>query len=319
MSRGLKLFVSLDAGITRGTDGGLAWAPAELEQASAGGRPAGLRARDVTWIFGSQRTGSTWLSAMMAEPRGHAVWREPLVGMLFGNFYARTAEGHAEKKARHYIFANDRRPDWLASIERFVLSEASSRFPEAETLVVQEPNGSEGAPLLMEAMPESAMVLLVRDPRDAVSSSLAAHRKSGWLYEWSDEARCNRWGRAPDENPDGFVRGRAQFYAKSVGRAREAYAAHRGRKALVRYEDLRTDTLATLQRMYSSLDREVDHVGLAGAVDRNSWERIPEERKGESRFYRKATPGGWREDLTPGQIEIVENVTAPLLEEFYAV
>ncbi|MGH3087179.1 MAG: hypothetical protein ACRDSJ_07665 [Rubrobacteraceae bacterium] len=41
------------------------------------------------------------------------------------------------------------------------------------------------------------------------------------------------------------------------------------------------------------------------------------ERKGEGKFYRKASPGGWREDLTKEQITIVEETTGSLLEEFY--
>jgi hypothetical protein len=52
-------------------------------------------------------------------------------------------------------------------------------------------------------------------------------------------------------------------------------------------------------------------------VDKHAWENIPEEEKGQGKFYRKATPGGWREDLTPGQVEIVEQVSAPLLKAFY--
>ncbi len=34
-------------------------------------------------------------------------------------------------------------------------------------------------------------------------------------------------------------------------------------------------------------------------------------------FYSKATPGGWREDLTPEQARIVERITASLFEELY--
>jgi hypothetical protein len=56
---------------------------------------------------------------------------------------------------------------------------------------------------------------------------------------------------------------------------------------------------------------------LARSIEKHSWENIPQEEKGEGKFYRKATPGGWREDLTPEQVEIVERITAPVLEEFY--
>ena len=87
---------------------------------------------------------------------------------------------------------------------------------------------------------------------------------------------------------------------------------------LVRYEDLRSDTLGTMRRIYSSLGIPVDERELSRAVKKHSWENVPEEEKGEGKFYRKATPGGWREDLTPEQIEIVERITAPLLKEFYS-
>ena len=43
----------------------------------------------------------------------------------------------------------------------------------------------------------------------------------------------------------------------------------------------------------------------------------PRGKKGPDKFYRKATPGGWREDLTPEQARTVERITAPLLEDFY--
>ena len=61
----------------------------------------------------------------------------------------------------------------------------------------------------------------------------------------------------------------------------------------------------------------MDDDELASAVEKHSWENIPEEEKGQGKFYRKATPQGWREDLTPHQVRTVERITAPLLQEFY--
>ncbi len=98
---------------------------------------------------------------------------------------------------------------------------------------------------------------------------------------------------------------------------KRSYEAHRGPNVLVRYEELRVDTLKTMKRIYSTLELPVDEEELARVVKKHSWENIPEEKKGEGKFYRKATPGSWREDLTPEQVEIIERITAPLLEEFY--
>jgi hypothetical protein len=120
------------------------------------------------------------------------------------------------------------------------------------------------------------------------------------------------------ENPTARVRQLARHYRKNVGSAAEAYDAHKGPKVLVRYEELREDALGTMKRIHTTLGMEVDERKLARVVKKHSWESIPEDQKGQGKFYRKATPGGWREDLTPEQVRIVEESTRPLLEQFYS-
>jgi hypothetical protein len=72
-----------------------------------------------------------------------------------------------------------------------------------------------------------------------------------------------------------------------------------------------------MRRLYSDLGIAVDPGELERAVERHAWEAIPEDVKGPGKFYRKASPGGWREDLTPKQARIVEEITAPVMGEFY--
>ncbi len=72
-----------------------------------------------------------------------------------------------------------------------------------------------------------------------------------------------------------------------------------------------------MERLCADLELEVKDAEIAQAVDKHSWENLPEEKKGEGKQHRKARPGGWREDLTPEQARIVEETTAPLLAEFY--
>ncbi len=120
-----------------------------------------------------------------------------------------------------------------------------------------------------------------------------------------------------ESRPDAFVAGQANRYLRDVGNAKQAYESHKGYKILVRYEELRADTLGTMRRIYSTLGIPVEEKALARVVEKHAWESVPEEEKGEGKFYRKAKPGGWREDLTPKQVEIIESITAPLLKEFY--
>jgi hypothetical protein len=286
-----------------------------------GGKDSGIKDENVVWIFGAARTGSTWLSRMMGELDGQTVWREPLVGALFGNLYYDRAKHLIGKTGKHYILGDGYRDSWLDSMRTFVLNEATGRFPASagpgKYLVIKEPNGSLGAPLLMQAMPGSRMILLVRDPRDAVASSMDAKRKGGWQYENRNKGARGRPGTLVDKDPDAFVRERAKAYLQRIMNTKQAYDNHKGPKVLVRYEDLRADTLGTMRRIYSALRIPVDEGNLAKAVQKHSWERIPEEEKGEGKVFRKATPGGWREDLTPEQVDVVERITAPILEEFY--
>jgi hypothetical protein len=114
------------------------------------------------------------------------------------------------------------------------------------------------------------------------------------------------------------VEERAGIYLRDVTKAKEAYDAHAGLKTLVRYEDLRADTLGTMARLCSDLGVEIDKAALARVVEGHAWEAVPEGERGEGKFHRKARPGSWREDLTPHQARAVEKTTAPLLDEFYS-
>jgi len=82
-------------------------------------------------------------------------------------------------------------------------------------------------------------------------------------------------------------------------------------KGMVRYEDLRRDPLKEVARICEALRIETDDDQLAQAVKKRSWENVPEEEKGEGKFRRKASPGSWREDLTPDQARLVEEISAP--------
>lgn len=291
-----------------------------LTSAAATGLNAGGGAdpAKMVWIFGSGRSGSTWLRNMMAEMDGHRVWEEPLVGRLFGEFYARVQRNNLDRA--DFIMGDPTRSGWMKSIRNFVLDGARNAHPfltPDDYLVVKEPNGSQGAPLLMEALPESRMVLLVRDPRDAVASNLDAARKGGWLHEWADKGAWKSEG-TPDSDPDAFVTSRAIIYAQQVGAAWQAYEAHAGLKILIRYEELVEETLSTMRRLYTELEIPFEAAELAAAVEKHSWANIPAREKGEGKFHRKGVAGGWREDLTPEQADIVERETASLLREFYA-
>src|SRR3712207_5902844 len=122
---------------------------------------------------------------MMGDVEGHAMWGEPWVGTLFGRFYYHSGVERSKHQSAQFILGSHRET-WLGSIRNFVLDAAAATFPglgKEDYLIIKEPNGSIGAPLMMEAFPESRMILLVRDPRDVVASSMDARSEGGWNYE----------------------------------------------------------------------------------------------------------------------------------------
>lgn len=268
---------------------------------------------NMVWIFGSGRSGSTWLGRMMGEATGYALWNEPQVGTLFGRFY--NEQGRHLRGRKHFALGGDRQT-WIPPMRRFILDLSSTKLPGVardprKYMVVKEPNGSIGAPLIVEALPESKMIFLLRDPRDAVASKLDGRRPGGW------NRRRNESGKQQvDENA--MVGNLARGYMRDIGSTSEAYEAHRGDKVTIRYEDLRDDTLGTMKRIYSTLNLPLNEEELAGIVAKHSWENIPEDEKGPGKLRRKAAPGGWEDDLTPGQVEAVEKATAPILEKYYS-
>jgi hypothetical protein len=268
-------------------------------------------------MFCVGRSGSTWLSDMMGELSGHKIWMEPGIGQLFGEFYAKTPAW--KRKSANFIMGAPTRKSWISSIRNFVLVGARAAFPllrPGHHLVIKDLGGGVGAPLLMEALPESRMILLVRDPRDIVASWRAAASEGGWKRR--NQRAASKREASTKKRPNGSVRKLARNYLDNLKLAKESYDAHRGPKTLVLYEDLRVDTLGVMKRLYSDLGIKVDETQLARAVQKHAWENIPEDMKGEGKFFRKASPGGWREDLTPEQAEMVERITAPVLAEFYA-
>ena len=281
--------------------------------ADGSGAQMPVRADQLIWMFGHSRTGSTWLSWMMAELENQERWHEPYVGMLFGSFiYQKLKDNHMVLDSPTFIMAEPYREVWLRSIRNFVLEGAAARFPELredQYLVIKEPNGSIGAPLLMDATPGSSMIFLIRDPRDVIASRLEAFGSSGWAHQRRDYSTAEKLNEHTEQL--------AKDYLRVVSKVQEAYQTHQGKKVLVRYEHLRHDTANVMQRIYDALEIEVDRAQIEAAVSKHSWEQIPESDKGKDKFFRKAQPGSWKEDLSTEQIGLIEDITGPLLSKYY--
>jgi hypothetical protein len=279
----------------------------------------------LIWIFGSSRSGSTWLLRMLSELEGVVPIDDPHLGHHLGVWrpiplaWAACEEPPElttllDLKAGEggYFFADRFRDSWWEPLRELIRSRFEAQAEEIEaggrpTFVVKEP-GSHAAPLLAELFPRSKLIFLLRDGRDVVDSWLDAYRDGSWAIP----------GGAFPVSPDGriaLVRWLSAVWAfrsRAVKRAFDTRAAED--RILVRYETLRERTSETLDRICKTCGLGLD--GLAEVELRHRFEHAPHAARGPGKEIRIATPGSWRENLTAAEQEAMHDELGDALEEF---
>ena len=78
---------------------------------------------------------------------------------------------------------------------------------------------------------------------------------------------------------------------------------------------MRADPEGGLTELTRWLGLELEAGQVARAVERHSFERIPDDQRGPSKIFRSAAPGAWRENLTQAEQDRLERVIGPKLRE----
>lgn len=113
---------------------------------------------------------------LLSGSLGARKWAEPRIGRMLAAFVDR--EGW--RPSGEHLLSESQRHVFIAGVRGFVTSAAAARFPQDPLIIVKEPAGSAGAPLISEAVPESRLIAVVRDLPDVVASSLDGKQPGGW-------------------------------------------------------------------------------------------------------------------------------------------
>lgn len=284
----------------------------------------------LAWIFGSSRSGSTWLLRMLSELErvipvddphiGHhlGVWRPiPLAWATAKDPPKLGTLADFKRKKRDYLFSDRYRDTWVPQLRDLI----SARF-EAQAaqdiaaaggidqpiVVVKEP-GSHAADTIMDVFPQSSLIFLLRDGRDVVDSWLDAYKDGSWA---TDE------GAYPldDTGRPALIRWQSSVWLHRTEVVQETYARiEPKRRVLIRYEEMRADPVAALERICSMLGIEVSREQLDEIAGTHSFSSVPKADKGAGREIRRAEPGGWTDHMTRQEIIEMHDILADKLDE----
>jgi hypothetical protein len=284
----------------------------------------------LAWIFGSSRSGSTWLLRMLSELErvipiddphiGHhlGVWRPiPLAWATAKDPPELGTLADFKRKKRDYLFSDSYRDTWMPQLRELI----STRFEaqaiqdiedaggiEDPIVVVKEP-GSHAADTIMDLFPDSALIFLLRDGRDVVDSWLDAYRDGSWATEE---------GAYPldDTGRPALIRWQSSVWLHRTEVVQETYArTDPGRRVLIRYEEMRDEPVAALQRICAMLGIGVTSEQLQEIAGTHAFSAVPTSDKGAGREIRRADPGGWANHMSREEIIEMHEILAAKLDE----
>ena len=166
-------------------------------------------------------------------------------------------------------------------------------------------------------------VYLMRDLRDVMLSNWARDKEMGFSQYFDH-------GKGMDGYVESFLKGKVTRFGSwqaHVDSYLDCPLAQNGNLLVVRYEDLRKNTEVGLVEMLEFLGIEADRDRIRRAVENNSLKNMREKEekaknsgaemvkgtllkrhrvdKEDARFVRTGSVGGWREKLSPAQIDMV--------------
>lgn len=262
------------------------------------------RGHNLVFIVGSPRSGTTWLQRLLAShPRVKTGQESHLFAYIgpqiemWRKQLETAKDGHRAVGLPAY-FQEDEFRSLLRHQLMHLLEPMVADLSQGDIFLEKTPSHALHAREIIELLPESRIIHVVRDARDVAASALAASRSWG-----------SRW--APSNG-----RRAARQWVRHVTAARSVGVTLPATQYLeIRYEDLHRSSTATLRRAFEFIgldmsDQEIDCIvdansagkvqsgGGTGIPLRGEFQNVSDTVKEPDGFVRKGRPGSWTEDLS---------------------
>lgn len=260
---------------------------------------------NLVFIVGCPRSGTTWLQRLMAcHPKINTSQESNLLYSYIGpqlRVWRRELDSVASGRGGIGLACYFSEEEFLVILREYMiklLQPMVGQLQAGEFFLEKTPLHALYLPEIIELLPESHIIHILRDPRDVVASLLAASKS--WGKNWAPK--------------DAVAAGR--MWAKLIRVVRKTQRSiPSGQFLEVCYEDLVANPLNVLDKIRSYLGIEWSKAEMLEAIAANSADIAKSGNgtkisiKGEfaltsgdfvkepDGFIRKARPGTWQEDL----------------------
>jgi len=272
--------------------------------------------KNIVWIFASPRSGTTWMASQLLS-HNTKIFGEPLIGShladsreLGSTFIRRFEEQHERE---HYFFCDQYKYAWQPFVRKLILSRVHAQFQTLDTpIIIKEPNGSMAADMISQCLPNSKILVLVRDGRDVLNSKIAALSKGGY----AEKASGGKFTPLSGQRRRNHLLLSAREWVKLVGVVKDTYDNHNpALRTFIKYEELIVDTKNILRDLYKFIDVEIPEERLTNIVDATDVSKMSSDKKGIGTTVQFATSGVWKKRFDDDEVTLIEEIISPGLKQ----
>jgi len=272
--------------------------------------------KNLVWILGSPRSGTTWLSLQLLSYNTHVIDHPhitehlgtPHVGIL-DLTYSRWVDQC--RNVNGYFFNDAFKETWKYYLRKLILNRIYAQVGNfTKKIILKEPSVTSGADIISECLPNSQMIFLFRDGRDIIDSILDARQKDGFMNMIHNTPPITK------QNRFNFIENRSKLWVYLIDNLLKTYENHSKKsRMLIKYEVLLKNTKEILKTIYELMEIEIDSKILNDLVEKFSFKNIPKDKKGTKKFARSASPGSWQEHFDENEKAMMEKIMRSTLDK----
>jgi len=269
--------------------------------------------KNITWLFGNARGGTSWVSLELLSHQTNSINEPHIDGHISmaafpGRKHNYTRSIDNPQKNLNYFFSAEYKDVWMKFLRKLILNRfyAQTKNIHKKT-IIKELVGIGALDILTECMSKAKIIILLRDGRDVLDSTLDAQAKDGFMAKAVNVDSPIRKNFV--ENFSLLWTHRNEHFLKTFNNKQDNL------RYMVKYEDILKDTSSELEKLYKFLEIEISKEEIQNIVQKYDFKKIPEDQKGRGKFHRSASPGKWKEHFTPQEIQIMTDIMNQVLKK----